>query len=238
MGQRRCVCEKDQDIRGSKYKGRLVIRNSDDCFSTIISIISLREPQTHHNMSMKLFLIPLAATLVSALPSSNRSESPWCKPTYDSPGWPSPEAWQQLNHSVSGRLVAPKPPGVVCHTSFAEYDNVTCSLVASQWSNTSFHALNLVSTDYNDVACLPDSTYPCSVDEYARFVVPAVNAQDVQHAVSFVRETGVRLVVKGTGHDVPGRYVSIPIPASFSILTMTDHLGPMPCLFRHTISEV
>jgi hypothetical protein len=162
-------------------------------------------------MSIKLFLIPLATTLVSAMPPPGpQLGSPPCKPTYDSPSWPSLNAWQQLNESVSGRLVAPTPPGAVCHASFAQYDNATCNLVASQWSNTSFHALNLVSTDYNDVACLPDNTYPCSVDRYPRFVVPAVNAQDVQHAVTFARETGVRLVVKGTGHDVPGRYVFHP----------------------------
>lgn len=161
-------------------------------------------------MSIKLFFILLAATLVTAFPSTGpQSESPWCKPTYDSPGWPSLNAWQQLNESVSGRLIAPTPPGAACHIWFAEYDNATCNLVASQWSNTSFHALNLVSTDYNDVACLPDSKYPCSVDRYPRFVVPAINAQDVQHAVPFARETGARLVVKGTGHDVPGRCAPI-----------------------------
>jgi hypothetical protein len=164
----------------------------------------------NHSMSMRLFLIPLAATLVTALSSAGpQPESSWCKPTLDSPGWPLLNVWQQLNGSVSGRLIAPIPPGAVCHVSFAEYANATCDLVAGQWSNTSFHALNLVSTDYNDVACLPDSKCPCSVDRYPRFVVPAINAQDVQHAVSFARETGVWLVVKGTGHDVPGRSVSI-----------------------------
>jgi hypothetical protein len=188
---------------------------------------------------MKLILIQLAAALVSASPSLGPPlEFPWCKPTYDSPGWPSLDAWQQLNESVAGRLVAPTPPGAACHASLAEYDNATCKLVASQWSNTSFHALNLVSTDYNDVACLPDSAYPCSVDRYPRFVVPAVNAQDVQHVVSFARETGVRLVVKGTGHDVPGRYVSIPTHIEFSVLTLEDHPDLMRCPSRHTTCEV
>lgn len=153
-----------------------------------------------------LLLLPSVAASVAALSSSNTLRgSAWCKATYDSPCWPSPGDWQRLNDSVSGRLVTPTPPGAVCHASFAGYDNATCNLVSSQWSNTTFHALNLVSADYNDVACLPNSTYPCSVEGYPRFVVPALNAKDVQHAVSFARKTGVRLIVKGTGHDVPGR---------------------------------
>lgn len=141
-------------------------------------------------------------------PSSNphHPQGPsWCKPTHDSPDWPTEASWQLLNDSISGRLVAPTPPGVVCHPSQPEYNNATCAEVASQWSNTSFHAMNLVSADYNDVTCLPNSSYPCSRDGYPRFVVPAVNADDIQKAVSFARETGVRLVVKGTGHDAPGR---------------------------------
>jgi len=128
-----------------------------------------------------------------------------CKPKYGAPDWPSPAAWQQLNESVSGKLVAATPPGAVCHTSMAEYNNASCSFVSEQWTNTTFHALNLVSTDYNDVACLPRSDAPCNIDSYPRFVVPAETVQDVQSAVSFARETQVRLVVKGTGHDAPGR---------------------------------
>ena len=128
-----------------------------------------------------------------------------CKPKYGAPDWPSVAAWQQLNASVSGRLVTAAPPGAVCHPSMLEYNNASCSVVQDQWTNTTFHALNLVSADYNDVACLPRSDAPCNMDSYPRFVVAAETVQDVQSAVSFARETRVRLVVKGTGHDAPGR---------------------------------
>lgn len=189
-------------------------------------------------MDMHLFFFLLAASSVFASSFPHPPEYPWCKPTYGSPNWPSPDAWHRLNETVSGRLVTPTPPGAVCHASFTEYDNATCSLVARQWSNTTFHALNLVSADYNDVACLPNSKYPCSVDRYPRFVIPALNAQDVQHAVSFARETGVRLIVKGTGHDVPGRYASVRTHTVCLVLIETGHPGPMPCLSRHTTCEV
>lgn len=78
-------------------------------------------------------------------------------------------------------------------------------MLATQWTNTSFHAINPVSVDYNDITCLPDNEHPCSPAGYPRYVVQAVNGRDVQRAVSFAAETGVRLVVKGTGHDFLGR---------------------------------
>jgi FAD/FMN-containing dehydrogenase len=62
-----------------------------------------------------------------------------------------------------------------------------------------------VSVDYNDVTCLPDDEHQCSPAGYPRYVVQAVNANDVQQVVLFATETGVRLVVKGTGHDFLGR---------------------------------
>lgn len=155
-------------------------------------------------MKQLLLLWPFTA---SASPAGIASRQ--CKPIHGSPDWPADEAWQRLNDSVAGRLVAPTPPGAVCHPNLPQYDNASCEVVQSQWPNTTFHALNLVSADYNDVACLPNSTYPCTVDSYPRYVISAASAEDVQNGVSFARETGVRLIVKGTGHDVPGRYDAI-----------------------------
>ena len=157
-------------------------------------------------MLQKLLTCACIATFTYALIGSNhRERTSRCKPKYGSPEWPSAIAWQQLNDSVSGRLVAAIPPGAVCHPSMKEYNNVSCSSVADQWTTTSFHAANLGSADYNDVACLPRSDAPCNIDRYPRFVIPAETVRDVQSAVSFARATRVRLIVKGTGHDAPGR---------------------------------
>jgi hypothetical protein len=134
-----------------------------------------------------------------------------CKPVFDSPDWPSTTLWNRLNDTVSGRLIAPELPGAVCHADQPQYNSESCALLATQWYNTSFHAENPVSVDYNDVTCLPDKEHPCSPEGYPRYVVQAINADDVQQAVSFAAETGVRLVVKGTGHDFLGRSVCLPL---------------------------
>jgi hypothetical protein len=137
--------------------------------------------------------------------SVGSTSRPACKPVVGNVHWPSEAAWDHLNASVSGRLLAPTPPGAVCHTRSPLYNNESCELLAAQWHNTSFHAINPVSADYNDLTCLPDNKQPCSSQGYPRFVVEAIDAHDVQQAISFAAETGVRLVVKGTGHDFLSR---------------------------------
>lgn len=130
----------------------------------------------------------------------------YCKPQPGDQHWPSQVAWQRLNASVSGRLYIPTPPGAVCHPSWPQYNNASCrNLAKNGWSETQFHALNPVSVDYNDMTCLPNADAPCSSAGYPRYVLEAENEEDVQYGVAFAQKTGVRLVVKGTGHDFPGR---------------------------------
>ncbi|KIW33495.1 uncharacterized protein PV07_00341 [Cladophialophora immunda] len=129
----------------------------------------------------------------------------YCKPVVGSPGWPSASDWHALNNSVSGRLIAPVPPGLVCQTNSSVYNAQACGQVLAQWSNSSFHAEDPFTTDYNDDSCLPDPRAPCSTALLPAYVVNATNTADVQAACRFAYKTGVRLIVKGTGHDFLGR---------------------------------
>ena len=121
-----------------------------------------------------------------------------CKPLPQDSTWPTLHDWQTLNNSVSGRLSIPIPPGAACHG--ASYNTSVCSIIAEQWQNTTFHALDPFSVSYNDETCLPDPIAPCSADGYPRYIISAMNVEDVQAGVNFARKTGVRLVIKGTGH--------------------------------------
>lgn len=133
---------------------------------------------------------------------------PYCKPIAGSPDWPAQSEWQAFNESISGRLIAPVPPGVVCQPLSPLYNNDSCQLLYSQWSNSTFHAQNPFTSDYNDDTCLPSALAPCSAAGYPAYVVNATNAKHVQEGVKFAHKTGVRLIVKGTGHDWPGRFES------------------------------
>lgn len=153
----------------------------------------------------------LAASLLCLLSVSNPARAAnikraqTCRVTPSSPNWPSKAEWAALNASVSGRLIAPTPPGAVCHTARPEYNADACATVSSQWGIEAFHRQDPVSVNYNDEACLPNNTAPCSNDPYPAYVIAAANVNDIQEGVKFASRTGVRLIVKGTGHDYPGR---------------------------------
>jgi hypothetical protein len=150
--------------------------------------------------------------------------TPFCKVTPSSPDWPSAADWQALNDSVSGNLIAPIPLGAVCHPDLPQFNNASCALLSAQWTNSSIHSSDPVSVDFNDVTCLPISAAPCSGAGYPVYVVKAVKASDIQEAVLFAKKTGVRLIVKGTGHDSHGRYERV-LTCMTVLLTYAAHLG-------------
>lgn len=46
--------------------------------------------------------------------------------------WPNADAWDRLNASVSGRLIATKSPGYVCHDP--TYDAEACAALQQSWT--------------------------------------------------------------------------------------------------------
>jgi hypothetical protein len=143
-----------------------------------------------------------------------------CKAVPHSPDWPPASVWDALNKTISGNLIAPVPPGAVCHPDQPNYDNATCGIVASLWkSSWAFHADNPVSlaeNNWSNDTCLPDAQYPCSRAGYPVYVVNASKPEHVQAGVNFARRNNIRLVIKGTGHDYRGRSIA---PYSLSIWT-------------------
>ncbi len=134
------------------------------------------------------------------------SSTQYCKPVPGGTRWPSLADWTALNETVGGRLIAPTPPGAVCQPSSAAFNNESCAeLLSTGWASSAWHATDAVSADYNDDTCLPSALAPCSGNGYPTYVVNATKGSDVQAAVRFAQRTGVRLIVKGTGHDFPGR---------------------------------
>lgn len=133
--------------------------------------------------------------------------SAYCKPLPGSSQWPSVHQWQSLNASVSGRLLSVKAPGAVCYPDQPEYDSKACQTLTAQWSNSSYHRFSPVTVDSNDDTCSPYLVQytSCSKSGYPAYVVAAEKVSDVQAGIRFAAQTGVRLIVKGTGHDFLGR---------------------------------
>ena len=136
---------------------------------------------------------------------------PSCKASPGSPDWPLPSAWATLNHTVAGRLLKPLPPGAACHPKQPTYNKAVCPALKKDWATIFFHQDNPISSawnNFNNDSCLPESGTPCSGEGYPVYVVNATTPAHVQVAVHFAAKHNVRLIVKGTGHDYLGRYVS------------------------------
>jgi len=111
------------------------------------------------------------------------------------PGWPREAAWEDLREQVRGRLVPVESPLVAC-TREARAD--ACRTALKQMENP-FYLEELAgatqTTGWLDAWTAQTSPY----------AVAAETPDDVVAAVDFARRNGVRLVVKGTGHDYLGR---------------------------------
>ena len=147
-------------------------------------------------------------TFATGYPGSGRSQHSRCKPVPGDQAWPSLWEWGKLNLTLSGRLISPVAPGGVCHPTYPTYNPLLCPAVVANWRYNAFHAADPVSNtinNWNNDTCLPFPGLPCSGAGYPVYVVNATTAQDVKKGVDFARKTGVRLIVKGTGHDYLGR---------------------------------
>lgn len=102
--------------------------------------------------------------------------------------WPEASSWDALRDAVEGRLLEPTLPWA------GTAPKQTFSLLKNPFWNEEQPG-SLQSTGWLDA-------WEAAASPYA---VRAANANDIAAAVTFARDHGVRLVVKGTGHDYLGR---------------------------------
>ncbi|KAL7931438.1 hypothetical protein V8C35DRAFT_323845 [Trichoderma chlorosporum] len=99
-----------------------------------------------------------------------------CKVTPKSPRWPSPSDWEQLNRTISGKLLNLLPPSSVCHHNEPNFNPSQCVVVSTQWNSSVFYADDPLSVDwpnFNNDSCLLDLDAPCNKDGFPAFVVNA-----------------------------------------------------------------
>ncbi|KAL4931813.1 uncharacterized protein BDV17DRAFT_288397 [Aspergillus undulatus] len=123
--------------------------------------------------------------------------------------WPSRAAWGLLDRVTGGALVKGVPRASTCYSGPA-YDAADCEYLTSQWTNSYFHAddpIEMLSPVYQGLTCQPttDPDASCTMGGYPHFVINATTVAQIQLGINFARNTGVRLVVKNTGHDFSGK---------------------------------
>ncbi|RFU28972.1 hypothetical protein B7463_g7353, partial [Scytalidium lignicola] len=163
---------------------------------------------------MKLFLCTGAAALLAALPvvvsAVDSSYFPFnnCKCMPGDACWPSPIAWDILNATVGGRLIATVPVGSPCHDP--TYNATECAYLQSQVHNPQFHmasSSSIMAPFFANQSCdffTPESQ-SCLLGNYVDYAVNVTSAEDVQFAVLFAQLSNIRFVIRNTGHDYNGK---------------------------------
>jgi hypothetical protein len=134
----------------------------------------------------------------------------FCKVFPDDILWPSKWTWELFDLLLGGALVKTVPLAASCYSAWPEYDAAECEAVTSNWTNSYMHAADPASIMwplYEGRTCLPtdDPSGNCTVGGYSSYAVNVSNVAQIQLAVNFARNTGIRLVVKNTGHDFNGK---------------------------------
>ncbi|KAK2592435.1 hypothetical protein QQS21_009851 [Conoideocrella luteorostrata] len=162
-------------------------------------------------ISQALLSLPCLAASARLPPTDN------CKAYPGTAGWPSPQAWAELNESLDGRLLTPTPPAAACHSGHPLFNLLACAAATKGWTSYEWHSrdpVSMIVVQYTNDTCLPDPKAPCSAQGYPAYVVNATTAEHIKLGIAFAREHNIRLVVKSTGHDFIGRSNA---PGSLSI---------------------
>ncbi|KAL4867229.1 hypothetical protein BDV12DRAFT_171744 [Aspergillus spectabilis] len=168
----------------------------------------------------------LAATAVRAANST-------CKPSPHDPTWPSFEEWGALNRSIDGALIRTSPAASSCYPGNPFGSSQNCTEVADNWSYAAYHAAWPESVDYSiytNHSCLPPGvggyvkTRGCTIGGLPQYIVNATTEEQIATALKWASERNIRIVVKGTGHDMNGRSTG-----AYSLSIWTHNLSH----FRH-----
>lgn len=135
-----------------------------------------------------------------------------CKVYPSDTAWPKPIEWQQLNQTLGGALIKGTPAASICYPgSLGQYDEAACARLAGNWTNSYSHLddpIEMFSPVYQGLTCQPPSLYDsgnCSLGGYPTYTVNVSTTAQLQVAVNFARNTGIRFVIKNTGHDFSGK---------------------------------
>lgn len=137
-----------------------------------------------------------------------------CKTTPSDAEWPCVEQWAALNTTIDGTLIKTSPAASSCFNNTSFPSSIACNVVESNWTLPTFHAALPESIDYPlyaNSSCLPPGVpgyterRGCTVGGLPQYIVNATSEEQVAVAMLWATAHNIRVVIKGTGHDMNGR---------------------------------
>ncbi|KAJ5196695.1 FAD-binding domain-containing protein [Penicillium cf. viridicatum] len=160
-------------------------------------------------------MLPVILLILPALSLAiTVSASPACKVIPHDAEWPTQSEWASLNSSINHKLLRTVPVASSCWNGNPFGSLVNCSNVKSDWKNASWQSRFPESIDYPIFAnnsCIPPSASGyvkdrgCSIGGMPQYIVNATSEEQIATALKWAAARNIRVVVKGTGHDLNGR---------------------------------
>ncbi|KAK4142218.1 uncharacterized protein C8A04DRAFT_13385 [Dichotomopilus funicola] len=124
--------------------------------------------------------------------------------------WPSRLTWGLFDLLTGGALIETVPIGAVCYPDNGVYDAAKCADIIAHWTESATHErdpTSVMSPLYQGETCMPQNgnSTKCTLGGFPSYAVKITSVYQVQLAINFARTTGLRLVVKNTGHDFLGK---------------------------------
>ncbi|KAH8887603.1 hypothetical protein GQ53DRAFT_844110 [Thozetella sp. PMI_491] len=172
----------------------------------------------------------------TAEPLVNKSRT--CKVFPGDADWPNDSVWKLFNGTLGGSLLKPVPAASVCYnnTEFKNFSPSKCQNISASWNDAYSHEedpIEVYVTGPEGNTCLPPTIdgarNSCTQGGYAVYSVNVSTVKDIQLAINFARNTGVRLVIKNTGHDFSGKSTG-----AGALSIWTHHLSEIKFLANYT----
>lgn len=142
------------------------------------------------------------------------SQSSRCKANPLDASWPRHSQWTALNESIDGALLSTSPVAASCWDDTSYSSPYSCHTVEANWTSSIFHAAQPESIGawiFANDSCVPPDTSGSSTAQGCRlgglpsYIINATTESQVGTALKWASNRNVRVVVKGTGHDLNGR---------------------------------
>ncbi|KAI1383023.1 FAD-binding domain-containing protein [Hypoxylon trugodes] len=190
------------------------------------------------------FLSLIVLTTAIEIRHRDHEAQSYCRSIPGDADWPDPNAWDTLNRTVGGNLIATTPISSVCHHSsslgttgsISDYDKEACDTLRNNWFFPQTH-LNSPSSamayQFSNNSCNPFSgpNDPCTLGYYVTYTINATTAAHLQAGILFAKQHNVRLVIRNTGHDYLGKSTG-----SHALAIWTHHLKSLELIEDYNTS--
>ncbi|KAF7592159.1 hypothetical protein BBP40_000646 [Aspergillus hancockii] len=137
-----------------------------------------------------------------------------CKSSPLDSSWPTQAEWNALNRTIDGVLLRTAPAASVCYPGNPLNAPSTCEEVKQNWTQSAYQASlpeGIGAPMFANNSCIPPGAdgyakdKGCVIGGYPAYIVNATSEQQISEALLWAASRNIRIVVKGTGHDLNGR---------------------------------